>query len=40
MVGLGVGSDGLDDGANELLVAWVVHVVVVGEVAGFFFFAG
>ena len=38
MVGLGAGSDGLDHGANELLVAWVVHVVVVGEVAGFFFF--
>ena len=39
MVGLGAGSDGLDDGANELLVARVVHVVVVGEVAGFFFIA-
>ena len=39
MVGLGAGSDGLDDGANELLVARVVHVVVMGKVAGFFFSA-
>ena len=39
MVGVGVGSDGLDDGANEFLVAWVVHVVVMSEVAGFFFIA-
>jgi uncharacterized protein len=38
MMGVGVGSDGLDDGANELLVAWVVHVVVMSEVTGFFFF--
>ena len=37
-MGVGVGSDGLDDGANELLVAWVVHVVVMSEVTGFFFF--
>jgi hypothetical protein len=40
MMGLGVGSDGLDDGANELLVARVVHIVVVGKVTGFFFFGG
>lgn len=39
MMGLGVGGDGLDDGPNELLVARVVHVVVVGQVSGFFFFA-
>ena len=38
MMGLGVGGDGLDDGPNEFLVARVVHVVVVGEVTGFFFF--
>lgn len=37
MVDLGAGSDGLDDGSNELLVARVIHVVVMGEVAGFFF---
>ena len=38
MMGVGVDGDGLDDGPNKLLVARVVHVVVVGEVTGFFFF--
>ena len=38
MLGVCVGGDGLDDGPNEFLVAGVVHVVVVGEVTGFFFF--
>ena len=36
MVGLGVGGDGSNDGAHEFLVAGIVHIVVVGEIAGFF----
>ena len=38
MMGLGVGGDGLDNGPNEFLVGRVVHVIVVGEVSGSFFF--
>ena len=40
MAGLGVGGDGSNDGAHKFLIAGIVHIVVVGEVAGFFFFAG
>jgi len=39
MVGLGVGSDGSNDGAHEFLVAGVIHIVIVGEVAGLFLIA-
>ena len=39
MVGLSVGDDGSNDGAYECLIARIVYIVVVGEVAGFFIIA-
>ena len=39
MVGLGVGGDGSNDGEYEFLIAGIVHIVIVSEIAGFFFFA-
>ena len=36
MMGLGAGGDGSNDGAHECLIAGIVYIVVVGEVAGLF----
>ena len=36
MVALGVGGDGSNDGAHKFLIAGIVYIVVVGEVAGLF----
>ena len=39
MVGLGLVSDGSNDGAHEFLIARIIHIVIVSEVAGLFIFA-
>ena len=39
MVGLGLISHGSNDRAHEFLIARIVYIVVVGEIAGFFIFA-
>ena len=38
MVGLGVGGDGSNDGAHEFLIAGIIYIVIMSDVAGFFFF--
>lgn len=38
MVGLGVGGHSSNDGAHEFLIAEIVYIVVMGEVASFFIF--
>lgn len=39
MVSLGVGGDSSNDRAHEFLITGIIHIIVMGEVTGFFIIA-